>query len=192
MKLALFDFDGTLTTKDSLEEFIIFGVGKPTYYLKLLLFSPIYVLYRLKLLHNSKAKEMLLSLYFKGVSESSLRETALNFSTTGITPMLRENIYEKFRQHIENGDRVVVVSASMKCWLKPWTDKEGVELLSTELEFKDGVFSGHFKTKNCYGIEKLNRVKELLNLDDYEEVYTYGDSSGDDYILAVADHKVKL
>jgi phosphoserine phosphatase len=42
MTLALFDFDGTLTTKDSLEEFVKFAVGKPSYYFKLALFSPIF------------------------------------------------------------------------------------------------------------------------------------------------------
>ena len=192
MRLALFDFDGTLTTKDSLEEFIIFAVGKRHYYFKLLIFSPVYILYRLKLLHNSIAKEMLFRLYFHDIQENEFRELALQFAQEGLEPIIRQNIYQKFLEHIQNGDRVVLVSASMKCWLKPWADKHSVELLSTELEFKEGKFSGKFKTKNCHGIEKLNRVKELLNLDDYEEIFTYGDSSGDDYILEVADHKIRV
>ncbi len=192
MKLALFDFDGTLTTKDSLEEFIIFAVGKRSYYFKLFFFSPIYLLYRLKLLHNSTAKEMLFRLYFKNIDEQKFKELALAFSTEKIESILREDIYKKFLEHIQNGDRVIIVSASMKCWLKPWSDKQGVELLSTELEFKDGKFSGFFKTKNCHGEEKLSRVQELLNLKDYEEVFTYGDSSGDDHILAVADYATKV
>jgi phosphatidylglycerophosphatase C len=192
VKLALFDFDGTLTTKDSLEEFIIYAVGKRHYYFKLLIFSPVYILYRLKLLHNSIAKEMLFRLYFNGMDEAEFKKLALEFSEVGLEPIIRENIYQKFLEHINNGDRVVLVSASMKCWLKPWSDKHSVELLSTELEFKDGKFSGHFKTKNCHGLEKLNRVKELLNLEDYEEIFTYGDSSGDDYILEIADHKTRV
>jgi len=192
MRLALFDFDGTLTTKDSLEEFIIFAVGKRHYYFKLLIFVPVYILYRLKLLHNSIAKELLLRLYFNGMDESEFKKVALEFSQDGLEAIIRENIYQKFLEHIKNGDRVVIVSASMQCWLKPWSDKHHVELLSTELEFKDGKFSGHFKTKNCYGKEKLNRVKEYLKLEDYEEIFTYGDSSGDDYILEIADHKIRV
>jgi len=192
MNLALFDFDGTLTTKDSLEEFIIFAVGKRSYYTKLLLFSPIYFLYRVKLMHNSKAKEMLFRLYFSGIKESAFKALAQSFSAQGITPILREDIYKKFLAHKESGDRVVVVSASMKCWLEPWTHKENVELLSTELEFIDGVFSGYFKTPNCHGVEKLKRVEALLDLSDYEKVYTYGDSGGDNQILEVADVKVRL
>ena len=192
MNLALFDFDGTLTRKDSLEEFIIFAVGRREYYFKLLFFSPIYIMYKLKIMHNSKAKEMLLSLYFSGVRESSFKEIALKFSNEKINSILREEIYEKLQEHKRNGDRVIVVSASMKCWLKPWTDKENVELLSTEMEFIDTRFSGHFKTPNCHGVEKLNRIKEILNLNDYEKVYAYGDSSGDEQMLEVADVKVRL
>ena len=192
MNLALFDFDGTLTTKDSLEEFIIYAVGKRRYYIKLIFFTPIYLLYKFKLMDNSKAKEMLFRLYFGDISETAFKKVAIEFSKSGLDPILRENIYQKFLQHIKNGDRVIVVSASMKCWLNPWTDKHNVELLSTELEFINGKFSGHFKTKNCHGKEKIKRVQNLLNLDDYKEIYAYGDSSGDDYILAVADHKTRV
>jgi phosphatidylglycerophosphatase C len=192
MNLALFDFDGTLTTKDSLEEFIIFAVGKRVYYLKLLFFSPIYLLYRLGIMHNSKAKEMLFRLYFKGIKESTFKKLAYKFSTMCITPILRDEIYEKFLEHKEKGDRVIVVSASMKCWLEPWTNAENVELLSTQLEFLNGVFSGHFKTPNCHGQEKLTRVKEILDLNDYETIYAYGDSSGDEQILEVADIRTRL
>lgn len=192
MNLALFDFDGTLTTKDSLEEFIIFAVGKRSYYTKLIFFSPVYFMYKIGLMHNSKAKEMLFRLYFKGISETAFKRMATEFGVTKIDTILRKEIYEKFQEHKLNGDRVVVVSASMKCWLKPWSDKEEVELLSTELEFTNGYFSGYFKTSNCHGEEKLRRVKELLNLDDYEMIFTYGDSSGDDAILAIADVKTRL
>lgn len=192
MNLALFDFDGTLTTKDSLEEFIIFAVGKPRYFFKLFFFSPIYILYRLNLYDNSKAKEMLFRLYFKNISESRFKNLAQEFASKNITPILRETIYARFQEHKKNNDRIIVVSASMKCWLEPWTQKENVELLSTELEFVDGIFSGYFKTKNCHGEEKLRRVKEILNLNDFEKIYAYGDSSGDDAILEIADESIRI
>ncbi len=192
MNLALFDFDGTLTTKDSLDEFIKYAVGKRRYFFGLIMFSPIFILYKLKIMNNSIAKEKLFRLFFKGISEAEFRQTAINFSQKKLCAMLRPDIYEKFKNHIQNGDRVIVVSASMKCWLQPWTTEHEVELLSTELEFINAKFSGNFLTENCHGKEKLNRVKKHLNLDDYEEIYTYGDSSGDDYILAIADHKIRV
>ena len=192
MKLALFDFDGTLTTKDSLGEFIKFAVGKPTYYFKLALFSPIFFLYKTKLMDNAYAKKLLFRLYFQGISEIDFKSVAQKYSQTKIYEILRKDIYEKFLAHIENGDRVIIVSASMKCWLEDFASKHKVELLSTELAFNRSIFQGEFSTKNCHGREKLKRVKEILSLDDYEEVYTYGDSSGDDAILDIAHHKFKI
>ncbi|MDF1884244.1 haloacid dehalogenase-like hydrolase [Sulfurimonas sp. SAG-AH-194-C21] len=192
MTLALFDFDGTLTTKDSLGEFIKFAVGKPTYYFKLALFSPIFFLYKTKLMDNSYAKELLFRLYFYKINEDEFKKKAQKYGETKINDILRQNIYEKFLQHIKNGDKVLLVSASMRCWLSPWAQKHKVELLCTELAFENKTFTGHFKTKNCHGEEKLTRVQAHLNLDDYDKIYTYGDSSGDDAILGVADVKVRV
>jgi len=192
MTLALFDFDGTLTTKDSLGEFIKFAVGTPTYYFKLALFSPIFFLYKIKLMDNSYAKELLFRLYFYKINEDEFKAVAQKYGETKINDILRENIYEKFLEHIKNGDKVILVSASMRCWLSPWAQKHKVELLCTELAFKEKTFTGHFATINCHGEEKLRRVQAHINLDDYEKIYTYGDSSGDDAILAIADVQVKV
>ena len=192
MRLALFDFDGTLTTKDSLGEFIKFAVGKPTYYFKLALFSPIFFLYKTKLMDNSYAKELLFRLYFHNIDETKFRAVAKEYGETTINDILREEIYKKFLKHIEDGDRVLLVSASMRCWLEPWAIKHNVDLLCTKLAFKDGKFSGYFATKNCHGEEKLIRIKKHLNLSDYTEIYAYGDSSGDDAMLAIANIKIKI
>jgi len=192
MTLALFDFDGTLTTKDSLGEFIKFAVGKPTYYFKLVLFFPIFLLYKTKLMDNSYAKELLFRLYFYKINEDEFKAVAQKYGETEINDILRQNIYEKFLQHIKDGDKVLLVSASIKCWLSPWAQKHKVELLCTELAFEDKIFTGHFKTKNCHGEEKLTRVQAHLNLDNYDKIYTYGDSSGDNAILAVADVKIRV
>ncbi|MDQ1268592.1 MAG: phosphatidylglycerophosphatase, partial [Campylobacterota bacterium] len=58
-------------------------------------------------------------------------------------------------------------------------------------EFKDGLFSGRFSTINCHGKEKARRIKEHLNIDEYETIYAYGDSSGDNEMLALAHKSVR-
>lgn len=192
MTLVLFDFDGTLSKKDSLGGFIKYAVSTKKYILGLIRFSPIFILYKLKIIKNSTAKEMLMRMFFKGADEKKFKKIAAKYSLNELDKILNDDVYKVFKNHIIQGHRVIVVSASMKCWLEPWCEKEGVELLSTQLSFIKGKFSGNFLTKNCHGIEKLNRVKELLSLDDYEEIYTYGDSNGDDEILSIADHKYKV
>ncbi len=192
MNLALFDFDGTLTTKDSLGEFVKYAVGTNKYYLKLIIFSPVFILYKTKIMDNSYAKKLFLQLFFKGIEEVKFKKIALDYSNEKLDEILREDIYKKFLDHIKNGDKVLIVSASMRCWLLPFANKHNVDLLSTELEFVDGHFSGNFLTKNCHGREKEIRIKKHLNLADYEHIYAYGDSSGDKEMLQIADHKIKI
>lgn len=187
MNLALFDFDGTLTTKDSLGEFLKFCVNKPTYYFKLLLFSPFFVLYKLKLMKNDKAKEILFCIFFKDTTKTEFQKLATTFSQTQLDKILNKTTYEILKKHKQNGDKIIVVSASMRCWLEPWCKKQNIELLCTELNFKDEKFTCSFKTKNCHGQEKVNRIKHYINIDNFDEIYAYGDSSGDTQMLQLAD-----
>lgn len=187
MKIAFFDFDGTITTQDSLPDFIKFAIGKPKYYLGLCLLSPILLAYVLKLLPNHIAKEKMISYFFKGWPEKTFQAVANEYSINKIDPIVRHKAIEKLRWHLEQGHKVVIVSASMKSWLKKWCDTQNVELISTQLEIKQGKLTGKFATKNCHGKEKVNRIKEQYSLQDYSYIYAYGDSSGDKDMLKLAN-----
>ena len=75
----------------------------------------------------------------------------------------------------------------MECWLKPWCNENNLDLIATKLEIKNGIVTGNFLSKNCYGIEKANSVNEVYDLNDYDHIYAYGDSRGDKELLALAD-----
>ncbi|OHE08049.1 MAG: haloacid dehalogenase [Sulfurimonas sp. RIFCSPLOWO2_12_FULL_36_74] len=137
------------------------------------------------------AKEHLFRIFFKGMDENIFKEKARDFSLNKLDLIINQERVKLLKKHQENGDRVVIVSASMKCWLQPWCDKNSIELLSTQLEFKNGAFSGKFLTPNCHGKEKENRIKEHLNIKDYETIYAYGDSSGDKEMLLLAHKRVR-
>jgi len=185
--LALFDFDGTITTKDSLAEFIKFAVGNKTYYMGLLRLSMILISYTLKILPNDKAKEKLISHFFSGWDINKFQKIARQYSSKKIGKIVRNKAIQKIKWHQRKGHKVVVVSASIECWLKVWCSNNNIELISTKLEIKDSVLTGKFSSKNCYGIEKVNRIKEKYDLDDYSYIYAYGDSNGDKELLSLAN-----
>jgi len=187
MNLALFDFDGTLTKKDSLNEFLKYSSSKREYLFNMIVFSPVFLLYKVGFIKNDKAKALLLKLFFKGWSEIDFKKKAQEFSLNVLDDILRDDVYKLFKDHKKRGDRVVIVSASMECWLKPWCDKEGVELISTRLKFEDEQFNGKFSTKNCYAKEKVARIKEEYDLQLFEKIYAYGDSKADRYMFELAD-----
>jgi len=149
--------------------------------------SPMLITYKLKLIPNYKAKQYMLSYFFKGMAEEKFMQVANEYSLKHINTILRPKAMEKIAWHKEQGHKIVIVSASIECWLKPWCDKHNLDLIATKLEIKDGIVTGKFLTKNCYGIEKANRVHEQYNLDDYDHIYAYGDSRGDKELLALAD-----
>lgn len=187
MKLALFDFDGTITTKDSLINFIRFVVGDVKFILGITLLSPMLTAYKLKLIPNYKAKQMMLSYFFKGMAEQQFQTMGQEYSLKHIDTILRPKAMEKIAWHKKQGHKIVVVSASIECWLKPWCDKNSLELIATKMEIKDSIVTGKLLTKNCYGIEKVNRVKAAYNLNDYNYIYAYGDSHGDRELLGLAN-----
>lgn len=187
MNLALFDFDGTITTRDSLPNFIQYAVGKPTYYLGLVILSPMLISYLSGIIPNHLAKQKMMSWFFKGWEIDRFQEVADRYSREEIDTILRPEAMEKLRWHQHQGDRVIVVSASMENWLRLWCEDKRVDLLATRLEVKNGTLTGKFATANCHGKEKVNRVLEHVDLSGFEKVYAYGDSNGDTEMLALAD-----
>ncbi len=185
--LGLFDFDGTLTTKDSLLEFIRFTKGSLLLYLVMGLFSPVILYYKFVKKDGEQAKQMVLSFLFKGQKESELKALGASFSRQVIPKIIRKETLGVLIDQKKHGYKIVVISASASIWLKPWTDSIDVELVCTEFEFLKGKFTGRFATPNCNGDEKVKRIKKHLNLIDYSPIYAYGNSTGDLPLLALAD-----
>lgn len=186
-RLALFDFDGTITTKDSFLVFIQYTHGQLRFVLGMLCLLPVLIAYKLKLLPNWRAKELVIGWFWGGKKEGDLKEQGDAFGSEVLPNMCRPAALEQIRKYQQEGWRVVVVSASASLWLHSWANAMGVELIATELEVNQGRVTGRIAGKNCYGIEKVNRIKTLLQLEDYETIHAYGDSAGDAALLAIAD-----
>lgn len=185
--IAFFDFDGTITNDDSLLKFIKFVVGAKKFFIGLFYLSPVLILYKIRVIPNYKAKQYMLSWYFKDIKKEDFFYTAKEYSLNHIDKMLRPLAIERLSWHKKQGDKIVVVSASIDCWLRPWCEKNGLELIATKLEIKNNKITGNLLTKNCYGQEKVNRIKNQYNLNDYNHIYAYGDSRGDKEMLALAN-----
>jgi phosphatidylglycerophosphatase C len=187
MNIALFDFDGTITKADTLLKFIRFAVGDFSFLAGLIILSPILIAFKLKIISNFKAKQIMLSWFFKGFREEDFKNLAFHYSISQIDYIVRLGALERLYWHAEQGHKIVIVSASVENWLAPWCKKNGFELLATQLEFKNGVVTGNLLSRNCFGIEKVNRIKERYDLSKFEYVYAYGDSKGDIQMLELAN-----
>ncbi|MBL6448901.1 HAD family hydrolase [Fulvivirga sp. 29W222] len=187
-RLVLFDFDGTLTSGDTFIEFIKFYSGTLRFYLGFLLLSPVLVLFKLKIIPNWRAKEYVLTYFFKGEHLNKFNEKGRSFAEIVVPNMIRKKAIDKFNKHREQGDLVIIVSASAVNWVKPWADQQGVDLIATNLEIENDRLTGRIRGRNCYGPEKVSRISQQIDTHDYLEVYVYGDSRGDREMLELATH----
>lgn len=189
MVLAIFDFDGTISCRDSFRHFLQYAVGRPVYYRGLVLLSPTLIAYALGLLSNHVAKQKVFAHFFRGCTTEDFAALAEKYSFSEIRKIVRPAALVKIEWHQKQGHKVVVVSAAITSWLNYWCTAQGVDLVATEVEEEDQVLTGKFRTPNCYGSEKVNRLKGQYDFSGIDYVYAYGDSRGDREILELADEK---
>lgn len=189
MIVAFFDFDGTITKKDSFLDFVKFTHGK--FKLRLGLFLYIFQIlgYQLKWVSGQKIKEIFLTHYYKGVSEDQFKELGMRYCNSKLSEIIHTKALKRIEWHKNQGHHVVVVTASLSQWIKPWCDQLEIDLIATEIEIRDQQLTGKLKGKNCNGSEKVLRIKYIYDLDTVTYSYAYGNSSGDKELLAIADEK---
>ncbi len=182
--LALFDFDGTLTDRDTMLAFCRHVRGTPRFAVGMLFLSPMLVAMKVGLVANETAKTIFLRHLLGGASREELAVHAESFAVV-VDGWLRPGAIERVAWHREQGHTVRIVSASLDVWLLPWARRHGIDVLCTVGRFDDDRFTDG---ANCNGEEKVTRVKGVLDLAAFDEIHAYGDTSGDEPMLALATH----
>jgi len=186
-KIYAFDFDGTLTKRDTLVEFIRFAKGDKAFVLCMLRFLPILLAMKAGLYPNWKAKQKVFSYCFKGMTVDAFNALCRRFAEEK-AHLMRPKGKQKIREVLAEGGKVIVVSASINNWVEPFFSEFGdVFVVGTMVEEREGVLTGRFLTKNCYGREKVNRLLQLYPERRQYHLTAFGDSRGDMELLDFAD-----
>lgn len=193
MKLAFFDFDGTITKRDTFIEFAKFSLGKKILYMAILKNGFHLAMWKLGVNSNSKAKQRLFSTLFKGKEYEWFKNRGTEFKEI-IDSFINTNIVNRLRQHKAEGHNVVIVSASVPEWIYPWAKANGIDsVIGTEINVdKNGIITGEFQTPNCHGEEKINRIRAMFPHIDGCETWGYGDSNGDNQMLNMVTHATRV
>lgn len=188
--VAAFDFDGTLSYRDTLLPFLA-QVSLFKLLLGLIMVSPALTLLMCGKRGNDhgmalreSAKQRLCRVVLRGGRQADLKELAARW-VPGIA--LRPDMLARLRTHQQSGHRVVIVSASPDLYLEEVARRLGTELICTGLETGGGRLTGRFSTANCWGPEKVARLESRFGPVGSYELHAYGDSSGDAWLLEVAD-----
>ena len=155
--LAVFDFDGTVTTKDTLLEFIKFVRGPVSFYAGFLRYAPQLLAYKSGIYPNWKVKQQIFSHFFKGMRLEDFNRLSEEFFQKEGKSLVRQSARIAIWEQLQKCNRVFIVSASIYNWIKPFASDLGIrDILSTEIEVDgEGCLTGFFSNKNCYGQERL-------------------------------------
>lgn len=188
--VAAFDFDGTLTRRDTLLPFLYRLAGPWGMAWRALLLAPTLLGYALRQLPNDVAKEQVLHRFVAGMADEELKRQGQRYARHALPAMLRFDAMTRLAWHRQQGHRCVLISASIEHYVGPWAAANGFdEVLCTRLAVDgQGRLTGHFDGANCYGEEKARRLRALLGQPEDYVIHAYGDSRGDREMLAMANH----
>jgi phosphatidylglycerophosphatase C len=190
MDLALFDFDHTITTRDTFTDFIHCALSRRRLAFGRALLTPTIVGYRLGVVSSNTIRSHIVRVAFSGDDHARVQDIAHTYARTALPHAARPEMMRAIERHQAAGHTVAVVSASLDVYLSEWCRMHGLQLLCSSLEARDGRLTGRFAGPQCDFDEKALRVRATFNLGAYARIHAYGDSPGDHAMLALAHRRV--
>jgi phosphatidylglycerophosphatase C len=185
--IVAFDFDGTLTVRDSFTAFLKWRAGKIRYALGIVRLLPAALAY---LFHRDRGriKAQAVGEFLRGVPRERLEADAAAFAKSHSRQLLRPDAVAAWKRWRTQRVRLVIVTASPDILVAPFARGLGADvLLGTEIAYDaQGRVAGAFATPNCRGPEKVVRLKDRFG-PELTVKAAYGDTSGDREMLAMAE-----
>ena len=184
--VVAFDFDGTLTIRDSFTEFLRWRAGPGGWALGLVKMAPAVAHYA-RDRDRGRIKAASVREFLRGVERTALEADADRFADKVWQRFMRPDALACWNDWGTKGAHRVIVTASPETTVAPFARRLGAEnLLGTPLFFDaDDKVSGAFAGPNCRGAEKVRRLKAAYG-EDVIVLAAYGDTSGDTEMLAMA------
>ena len=189
--VAAFDFDGTLTRRDTVVDFLVRACGRRRVAAAVgkALASERSVDRQLRRAtsHRDRIKERLSLELLGGRSAAELEEIGAELAKEIQKTRLRPHMRGRLEGHRAAGHFVVIVSASYSFYLDPLGEALGVDaVLCTKVEVdRAGICTGRLEGGNCRGPVKVARLQAWAGSRPHE-LHAYGDSPGDAELLASA------
>lgn len=189
MDLALFDFDGTITTRGTYPGFVRFAIRPWRTGVAAIILGPLIIGHRAGVVSDRVIRRAMSRVVFHAEQTERLRTLGKRYAKEALPGLLRPAALERIAWHKARGDLVVVVSASLDVYLEPWCANMGVDVICTRLEVDGARFTGRYLGGDCAGAEKATRIEERYALGDFGAVYAYGDTEEDRDMLELADRR---
>ena len=186
-QLHAFDFDGTITTRDTFLAFIRHTVGIFRFYAGMAVCAPLIAKMFLHIMPTQEAKEAVFAHFFKGMSIDEFNARCRDFAEKN-RHLLRPDALTCIKTVLEKGESVLIVSASIENYIAPFFEGTPVQIEATKVALDgENRLTGKFSSANCKGEEKVRRILARFPERTTYTLVAYGDSSGDREMLILAD-----
>ena len=188
MKVAIFDFDGTLYSKETFKLLMDHLKNHPSYkkyygtfYRSML---PIYIRYKLKLLPESEMKERSMRLYLEALDSLTLTELKQYFKgmQDDMLPDFNSLVVSRLSQHQKDGYHVLLVSGAYTPFLKAVTSHLTFDnIIGTDVPTIGEKISMEQPFLHIQGQRKNEQISNVLQdkTIDWDNSFAYGDSISD-------------
>lgn len=183
LRLALFDFDGTLTVCDSFIPFLLAVAGPKRFFLAVL------KLFQLRLkgpIERGSAKAKMIGDAIGGWDEEIVLRLAKQFVEQDLLSALNPQMVRLFEEEKARGARVIIISASPELYLQFVAAHFNCELVGTRVKIEKSKIKGELIGDNCRAPEKVRRLAELVPNYSEMEISAFGDTAGDKEMLEIA------
>ena len=184
--IAAFDFDGTLTVRDSFTAFLRWRTGRLGWAAGLLRLLPAALVYAATR-DRGRFKSKAIAVFLQGLDRETLAREAQDFAASEALRLLRPDALSAWAAHGAGGVARVIVTASPEEIVAPFARRLGADaLIASRLQWTDqGRVGRGLAGANCRGAEKVRRLRQRFG-PALEVCDAYGDSAGDREMLAMA------
>lgn len=192
--VAAFDFDGTVSRRDTLVPFVAAVAGRRRSIGAGVGALAVGLRRQLNLGDRDEVKAWMVKRLLAGTPQRELEREGGIYATRLIDNGLRPEVVEQIRRHVAAGHHTLFVSASLVYYLDPIARHFNMDgVIAVEPDVRDGVLTGEMRHPNVRAEQKAIRLREALGLAPEGplagvELWAYGNSSGDHALLAAADH----
>jgi len=198
--IAIFDLDYTLTKRGTWGRFVLKNLRfRPHRWVPFALATAkAQLLYKQGKTSRVCVKQEMMRWSMVGARKEDIVSMAEDFAEKEVQDGLRPGAWQALKEHRAKGDTIVIASAAVCVIVDAISRRLKVEhWVSTEMKWENGRLAADFATENCYGPEKLERVKQFFiqnpELKQNNTLITmYSDSYSDIEILRFSDKGVAV
>lgn len=201
MRVAIFDFDGTLYSKETFQLMMNHLKNHPVHNRRYRKFyraiMPPYIGHKLKIYPEAKMRERSVQAYLAALETFSKQELEEYFGEIAslMHDDFNQEVIERLKQHVLNEDYCMLVSGAFTPLLHAVTKELPIEkIIGTEVPYEANILAHKTPVIHIQGSLKTEKILEALGDQaiDWKNSYAYGDSLSDVPVLELVGNPVAV